>query len=155
MDETRYLTASEAADRLGVSLRTVRRRIADGSLPSVKLGGSVRIPEAALNLSTVSTPLTTGHAGGRPVREAAVLYEAKKTDDEEYIRRWNREHWPDSWEAMLQRRRQAFAALDEIRKRTKPPSGPHDTADAMLRREREEFGARLLPYLPGAAKEEA
>jgi len=155
MDETRYLTAIEAAERLGVSLRTVRRRIADGSLPSVKLGGTVRIPEAALNLSTVSVPLTAGLADGRAVREAAVLYETKDTEDEQFIRRWNREHWPDSWEAMLQRRRQAFAELDEIRKRTKPPSGPHDTVDALLRQEREEFGARLLPFLPGAPKEEA
>jgi predicted nucleic acid-binding OB-fold protein len=49
---------------------------------------------------------------------------------------------------MLERRRRAFASLDEIRARTKPPSGPHDTAGAILEAVREEFGARLLDYLP-------
>jgi excisionase family DNA binding protein len=138
MEDTTYLAASEVAERLGISLRTVRRRIADGSLPSVKIGGAVRVPVSALE-----PPPARPRVGAR---EVAVAYGSET--DEEYVRRWNRDHWPDSWERMLARRREAFAELAEARQRTKPPSGPHDTVDAMLNEVRDEFGARLLPYLP-------
>ena len=41
------LTAAEVAEQLNVSLRSVRRMIADGRLPFVRIGRSVRIrPEA-------------------------------------------------------------------------------------------------------------
>jgi hypothetical protein len=56
---------------------------------------------------------------------------------------------------MLERRRQAFAELDRLSKLTKPPSGPHDTVDAMLSQVRDEFGARLLQYLPPAPKDDS
>jgi len=138
MEETTYLTAAQAATRLGISLRTVRRRIADGSLPSVKIGGAVRVPVSALEPPERRS--TTA------AREAAVSYGIET--DEAYIRRWNREHWPDSWERMLERRRWAFAHLEEARKQTKPPSGPHDTVDAMLNQAREEFGQRLMQFIP-------
>src|SRR5450759_1494234 len=146
MEETTYLTAAKAAARLGISLRTVRRRIADGSLPSVKIGGAVRVPVSALE-PPERLPATAA-------REAAVAYGSAETD-EEYIRRWNRDHWPDSWERMLERRRQAFAELERLSKLTKPPSGPHDTVDAMLNQVREEFGARLLQYLPPAPTDDS
>ena len=139
MEESTYLTAAQAAVRLGISLRTVRRRIADGSLPSVKIGGAVRIPVSALE-PPERWPATAA-------REAAVAYGSSETD-EEYVRRWNRDHWPDSWERMLERRRWAFAQLEEARKQTKPPSGPHDTVDAMLNQVRDEFGQRLLQFIP-------
>ncbi len=42
-------TANEAATILGVSPRTIRRRAADGSLPSIELRGIVRIPRAAID----------------------------------------------------------------------------------------------------------
>jgi excisionase family DNA binding protein len=144
MEDTTYLTAAEAAVRLGISLRTVRRRIADGSLPSVKLGGAVRVPASALEPPPAPAP--------KAAREAAVAYGSTESD-EAYIRRWNREHWPDSWARMLERRQQAFAELERLSKLTKPPSGPHDTVDAMLNEVRDEFGARLLPYLPPAPKD--
>lgn len=149
MDETAYLAAAEVAARLGISLRTVRRRIADGSLPSVKIGGAVRIPASALEAFPSSDSVARRHTVG----EAAVSYTTERESHEEYIRRWNREHWPDSWERLLQRRREAFAELEHLRKRTKPPSGPHDTVDAMLNEVREEFGQRLMRYLPPAPKE--
>lgn len=148
MEETRYLSAKETADRLGISLRTVRRRIADGSLPSVKVGGTVRIPASALE-----PPLPAG--GPTAAREAAAPYATEHESREAYIRRWNRDHWPDTYERMLERRREGFADLEEARKRTKPPSGPHDTVDALLRQEREEFGARLLQFIPERRKEDA
>ena len=138
MEDPTYLTAVQAAARLGISLRTVRRRIADGSLPSVKIGGAVRVPASALE-----PPATYPQVAAR---EAAVAYGSET--DEEYIRRWNRDHWPDSWERMLGRRRQAFADLERLSKLTKPPSGPHDTVDAMLNQAREEFGQRLLQFIP-------
>jgi excisionase family DNA binding protein len=140
MDEQAYLTARETAERLGISLRTVRRRIADGSLASLKIGGVVRIP--ALALEAAETRVRTA------TRETAVSYRSARESDEDYIRRWNREHWPDSWDRMLDRRRQAFAELEEARKQTKPPSGPHDTVDAILNQVRDEFGQRLLQFIP-------
>ena len=42
------LTAKEAAKALRMSLRTVRRWIADGDLPAVRLGRSVRIRRSVL-----------------------------------------------------------------------------------------------------------
>jgi excisionase family DNA binding protein len=45
-----YLTIAEVADELRVSPLTVRRRIRDGELPAIQLGGQgspVRIPRAA------------------------------------------------------------------------------------------------------------
>lgn len=140
MDETSYLTAAQAAERLGISLRTVRRRIADGSLASVKLGRAVRVPASSLDMPPAGADSA--------IRETAVSYGTES--DAEYIARWNRAHWPDSYERMLARRKRAFAELDRLRKLTKPPSGPHDTVDAMLREVREEFGARLLQFIPPA-----
>jgi excisionase family DNA binding protein len=43
-----YVSPGEAAERLGVTTRTIRRRIKDGQLPTVRLGRIVRIPVAAL-----------------------------------------------------------------------------------------------------------
>jgi excisionase family DNA binding protein len=43
------LRVLEVADRLGCSVRTVRRRIADGTLPSVKVGALRLVPEEALD----------------------------------------------------------------------------------------------------------
>jgi excisionase family DNA binding protein len=39
----RLLTAKEAATHLSLSLRSIRRMIADGRLPIVRIGRSVRI----------------------------------------------------------------------------------------------------------------
>jgi excisionase family DNA binding protein len=42
-DAERGVTVAEAATRLGVSERTVQRRIADGTLASVRIGGVRRV----------------------------------------------------------------------------------------------------------------
>lgn len=42
------LSAHEVAEVLGVSLLTVRRRIADGTLPAVRIGRRIVVPRAAL-----------------------------------------------------------------------------------------------------------
>jgi excisionase family DNA binding protein len=147
MDEQPYVTARETAERLGISLRTVRRRIADGSLASLKIGGVVRIPASALEPSEARA--------SKAAREAAVSYgpETASQEKERYVREWNRAHWPDSWDRMLARRRQAFAELERLSRLTRPPSGPHDTVDAMLAQEREEFGARLMQFIPEARED--
>ena len=50
MSLTRFLTIDEAAALMGVSTRTIRRRLKDGSLRKALLGGrAVRIPASELN----------------------------------------------------------------------------------------------------------
>ncbi|WP_082080076.1 helix-turn-helix domain-containing protein [Williamsia herbipolensis] len=53
------LTAREAAAEIGVSLATIRRRVADGSLPAHRVGGrpgaAVRIRRADLDALLVPT----------------------------------------------------------------------------------------------------
>jgi excisionase family DNA binding protein len=46
--EDEAVTVQEAARRLRVTRRTIERRIRDGSLPSVKVGGSRRVPLSAV-----------------------------------------------------------------------------------------------------------
>lgn len=48
-----YLRAHQIADLLGVTERTVRRWIADGTLPSVKLGGARLVAQAELDRKLV------------------------------------------------------------------------------------------------------
>lgn len=57
---THYVSISEAADRLSVSTKTIRRYIAKGELPAVRIAGHlIRIPADALD------------ALGRPLAVAA------------------------------------------------------------------------------------
>ena len=65
---TEYLRARDITELTGVSIRTVRRWIADGTLPSTRLGGARLVPKTALErlLSPASD----------------VAYEAEKEDDE-------------------------------------------------------------------------
>ena len=51
-----YLRARDIAERLGLSVRTVRRRIADQTLRSEKLGGARLIPTAELEPSRKPAP---------------------------------------------------------------------------------------------------
>jgi excisionase family DNA binding protein len=44
-----FLRASDIAGRTGVSIRTVRRWIADGVLPSTKIGGARLVARADLD----------------------------------------------------------------------------------------------------------
>jgi excisionase family DNA binding protein len=43
--EGRFLTVSEAAARLQVSVKTIRRLIDRGDLPALRIGHLIRIPE--------------------------------------------------------------------------------------------------------------
>lgn len=44
----RFFSRNEAAEVLGLSLPTISRRLADGSIPFTKLGGKVLIPAEAI-----------------------------------------------------------------------------------------------------------
>lgn len=43
LDEPRFLTLPEASRRVGLSIDTIRRRVKDGSIPSIFLAGKYRI----------------------------------------------------------------------------------------------------------------
>ncbi|MGZ8563792.1 MAG: helix-turn-helix domain-containing protein, partial [Candidatus Limnocylindria bacterium] len=49
-DVTDELTTREAAERLGVTVRTVQRWIASGRLPSRRVGGRVRVSRSSLSV---------------------------------------------------------------------------------------------------------
>lgn len=57
-----YLTLAEAAGLLRCSIRTVRRRIADGELPAERLGdwGPIRVLDA--DVRALLTPVPTREA---------------------------------------------------------------------------------------------
>jgi excisionase family DNA binding protein len=59
MDDTEYLRAAEIVALTGVSLRTVRRWIADRIIPSVKLGGARLVHKAELERLLTPRPNTS------------------------------------------------------------------------------------------------
>lgn len=48
MGVSQYLRARQIAEELGLSVRTIRRWLADGTLPSVRLGGARLVAEVDL-----------------------------------------------------------------------------------------------------------
>jgi excisionase family DNA binding protein len=54
------LRAREIAERLGLSERTIRRLIADRTLPSVKIGGARLVAEADLERALVAATKVEG-----------------------------------------------------------------------------------------------
>jgi excisionase family DNA binding protein len=54
-DRALYLRAREIARLAGVSVRTVRRWIAAGELPSTKIGGTRLVAKAALGSGLIQT----------------------------------------------------------------------------------------------------
>jgi excisionase family DNA binding protein len=61
-ENTKYLTLSEAADRYGLSVRTLRRRIAEGRLSAYRVGPrSIRVAEA--DLAQLARPIPTAGDG--------------------------------------------------------------------------------------------
>jgi len=52
-----FLTVDEAAEILGLHVRTVYKLVADGEIPSVRFGGSIRIPrDKLLALGDIPSP---------------------------------------------------------------------------------------------------
>jgi excisionase family DNA binding protein len=60
----RLLTVREVADRLQLSEKSVRRRIASGELPAVQLGDPAR-SFASMSASSTSTSTGTRHESAR------------------------------------------------------------------------------------------
>ena len=57
LDNGQLLTPQQAADRLGISLDTIRRWIRAKKLRAFKIGGRWKIPLDALNVSAQEAPL--------------------------------------------------------------------------------------------------
>lgn len=64
---TEYLRAPDIARLTGMSLRTVRRWIADGTIPSTKLGGARFVAKS--DLGRVLLPLITPDEATRDTNE--------------------------------------------------------------------------------------
>lgn len=64
--EPSMLSIRRFAERAGLSTCTVRRRLKDGSLPSVRVGGAVRIPASALQPSNSAQVAELARAARRP-----------------------------------------------------------------------------------------
>ena len=62
-DGTEYMRAADIAELTGVSVRTVRRWIAEEIIPSTKLGGARLVAKAELWRLFSSTPETTDEGG--------------------------------------------------------------------------------------------
>lgn len=56
----RPLTVRDAADRLGVSVETIRARVNDGTIPAARLGKAIRIRPADLDALFVASPVQEG-----------------------------------------------------------------------------------------------
>ena len=52
----RPLTVRDAADRLGVSVETIRARVNDGTIPAARLGKAIRIRPADLDALFIAAP---------------------------------------------------------------------------------------------------
>lgn len=148
MNDRPYRTAAEVALELGVSLRTVRRWVADGRLRATRVGRSVRIPVDAYREASPPSPagalpgIESLRTASRRVGEVAADYAAGHVAAT----------WPETPERLAEQRRHAAALMDRLAARGRAASGPSDTADAMLDAVRAEFGAAGALPLPGAER---
>ena len=58
----RPLTLQAAADRLGVSVETMRARVHDGTIPAARIGKAIRIRPADIDALFVASPTQGGRA---------------------------------------------------------------------------------------------
>ena len=113
------MTIKDAALAAGVSERTVRRWIREGRLTGCyKVGGRVRVPEGAIR--EAAEPYRTSGVAPTSTDDVSVL------DSPARARMFQ-----------LRRARLAFEEIDRIRARGRPSAGPHDTAEAYIRTERD------------------
>jgi excisionase family DNA binding protein len=63
--EKRYFTVKDAAEFLGVNIKTIYRAIAAGELPARRIGRVLRIPRSAL---VIDGEGDANHGGGRTSR---------------------------------------------------------------------------------------
>ena len=108
------MTVAEAARAAGVSERTMRRWIREGRLAGCyKVGGRVRIPERAIH--DAAEPYGESGRRVRSLEDARLQLSPGPSD------------------LQIRRAIDAFARIDRIRARGKPPAGPDDTAEAYIR----------------------
>lgn len=129
---------AETARLLGVSERTIRRWLRQGRLAGYRLGGRIRISEQAAR--EAARPYgTIGSAGPGPDLPAGASGPEPGLD--------TIVAWLNSPDRLRERRERAARMMDEIRARSKPPTGPNDTAQAYLRQmraEQDEKADRIL-----------
>ena len=157
MDEREYRTAAEVAAELGVSLRTVRRWIADGELPAVRIGRSVRVPRSAYAgvLDPAAGAATSAAAVPGAVAVPVVWRHMLRVpflhsrEPERAAQAGAADLAPELAEA----RRRAAEGMDRLVPRGRPPAGKHDTADALMDALRAGSAARLIDAssLPASA----
>ena len=109
VNDRQYRTAGQVAQEFGVSLRTVRRWVADGRLPATRVGRSVRIPADA-------------YADASRIGEAVADYGSARMTPA----------WPETPERLAEQRRIAAGLMDQLAAQGRPPAGPSDTADVIL-----------------------
>jgi excisionase family DNA binding protein len=153
VDERQLLTAGEVAAELGVSLRTVRRWIATGRLDAVRVGRAVRVPRSAF-MPTQPAAGSAPEAGRhQAARESVESYGSGSARGEASRPRGGSPFgslsdpegpWPFTRAMRLQHQRRLLEITDRIRAHSRPPSGPDDTADAILNRIRNEYSRSLL-----------
>ena len=168
MDEREYRTAAEVAADLGVSLRTVRRWIADGELPAIKIGRSVRVHRSvyggALGAAGASTMGAgagayiaggAAYAGAIPSSAAVMPGTVVVPVVWRHLLRSPAGRSPDSGGAVTpqasgegtdvaEARRRAAEGMDRLVPRGRPPAGTHDTADALIGALRAGWSERLV-----------
>lgn len=128
------LAVAQAAERLGVSERTIRRWLREGRLASYKVGGRIRIPERAVR--EAAAPYGTVEASDH---EDPTVDDEQGREAEIQARLLALLDDPVRRAAALRRRREIAAAkMDEIRARSRPSTGPDDTVEAYIREDREE-----------------
>lgn len=68
VDDCKLFSVRDVAVRFGLSVETVRRRIKDGEIPSIRIGGARRIPADQLRE-------TIARKAGESVAESAMVAE--------------------------------------------------------------------------------
>lgn len=99
-----FLRLSEASELLGLSSKTIRRYVNDGSLPSIRTKGVILVPSSALTRMYIETVKSTGKsekssADYSPrlhqyfsITEAASAFNIKRSTIEHYFRKRKLKH---------------------------------------------------------------
>ncbi len=141
-----FLTAAEVARELGVSLRTVRRWVADGRLAATRVGRSVRIRADCYRDVVAESPGGASPGSDRRPRPSGRLGELAAG----YSAGLTAQGWPDSAARLAEQRRNAAALMDRLAAQGRPAAGPSHTADAILDAVREDLGASGVHPRPAA-----
>ena len=99
-----YLRLSEASELLGISCKTIRRYVNDGSLPSIRTKGVILVPSSALSKMYINTVKSTGKSDKSSadysprlhqyfsITEAASAFNINRSTIEHYFRKRKLKH---------------------------------------------------------------